>query len=107
VSRTSKSLNMVIGETGAATCGQVLPVLKGKLTGNALPCRRLIKDGYSQPQPEGHRRDEVNEYVLRWWMASAPTPADRLRAVAGRCPLTRRLEPAGVVDAEATICNEN
>ncbi len=107
----SAPLNMVITETGAATAAaKALPVLKGKLTGNAIrvPTPNVSMAILNLTLEKGTSREEINEY---------------LRDVALHSELNQQIDftnspevvstdfvgsrHAGIVDAEATICNEN
>lgn len=107
----SAPLNMVITETGAATAAaKALPVLKGKLTGNAIrvPTPNVSMAILNLTLEKGVEREDVNEY---------------LRQIAMHSPLQKQIDfvnssevvssdfvgsrHAGVVDAEATICNDN
>lgn len=107
----SAALNMVITETGAATAAaKALPVLKGKLTGNAIrvPTPNVSMAILNLNLEKATSRDEINEY---------------LRQMAMRSDLQKQIDfvnsqevvstdfvgsrHAGVVDAEATICNDN
>ena len=107
----SAPLNMVITETGAATAAaKALPVLKGKLTGNAIrvPTPNVSMAILNLNLEKATSRDEINEY---------------LRQVAMHSELHKQLDfvnspevvstdfvgsrHAGVVDAEATICSDN
>ncbi|TBU97727.1 glyceraldehyde-3-phosphate dehydrogenase [Stutzerimonas kirkiae] len=107
----SAALNMVITETGAATAAaKALPVLKGKLTGNAIrvPTPNVSMAILNLNLEKATSREEVNEY---------------LRQVAMHSELHKQIDfvnsqevvstdfvgsrHAGVVDAEATICSDN
>ena len=107
----SAALNMVITETGAATAAaKALPELAGKLTGNAIrvPTPNVSMAILNLNLENPTSREEVNEY---------------LRYVALHSDLSRQIDYvsstevvstdfvgsryAGVVDAEATICNDN
>ncbi|MGE4474436.1 aldehyde dehydrogenase [Stutzerimonas balearica] len=107
----SAPLNMVITETGAATAAaKALPVLKGKLTGNAIrvPTPNVSMAILNLNLEKATSRDEINEY---------------LRQVAMHSELHKQIDfvnspevvstdfvgsrHAGVVDAEATICSDN
>ncbi|HYQ39653.1 MAG TPA: glyceraldehyde-3-phosphate dehydrogenase [Pseudomonas sp.] len=107
----SAPLNMVITETGAATAAaKALPVLKGKLTGNAIrvPTPNVSMAILNLTLEKATSREEINEY---------------LRYMALHSELSKQIDftnspevvstdfvgsrHAGVVDAEATICNDN
>lgn len=107
----SAPLNMVITETGAATAAaKALPELAGKLTGNAIrvPTPNVSMAILNLNLEKASTREEMNEY---------------LRFVALHSDLHRQIDFvnslevvstdfvgsrfAGVVDAEATICNDN
>ncbi|QLF93052.1 glyceraldehyde-3-phosphate dehydrogenase [Pseudomonas sp. ABC1] len=107
----SAALNMVITETGAATAAaKALPVLKGKLTGNAIrvPTPNVSMAILNLNLEKATSREEINEY---------------LRQVAMHSELHKQIDfvnsqevvstdfvgsrHAGVVDAEATICSDN
>ncbi|PTQ69948.1 glyceraldehyde 3-phosphate dehydrogenase [Pseudomonas sp. GV071] len=107
----SAPLNMVITETGAATAAaKALPELAGKLTGNAIrvPTPNVSMAILNLNLEKASTREEMNEY---------------LRYVALHSDLHRQIDFvnslevvstdfvgsrfAGVVDAEATICNDN
>lgn len=107
----SAPLNMVITETGAATAAaKALPVLKGKLTGNAIrvPTPNVSMAILNLTLEKSTSREEINEY---------------LRNVALHSELHKQIDftnspevvstdfvgsrHAGVVDSEATICNDN
>lgn len=103
-------LNMVITETGAATAAaKALPVLKGKLTGNAIrvPTPNVSMAILNLNLEKASTRDELNAY---------------LRQVATYSELQQQIDfvqsdevvstdfvgsrYAGVVDAQATICTD-
>lgn len=105
------TLNMVLTETGAATAAaKALPSLKGKLTGNAIrvPTPNVSMAILSLNLEKSTTREEVNEY---------------LRQIAMHSNLQKQIDyvcspevvstdfvgsrHAGVVDAQATICNDN
>ncbi len=107
----SAPLNMVITETGAATAAaKALPVLKGKLTGNAIrvPTPNVSMAILNLTLEKSTSREEINEY---------------LRNVALHSELHKQIDftnspevvstdfvgsrHAGVVDSEAPICNDN
>lgn len=105
------TLNMVLTETGAATAAaKALPILKGKLTGNAIrvPTPNVSMAILSLNLEKNTTREEINEY---------------LRQIAMHSELQKQIDyvcspevvssdfvgsrHAGVVDAQATICNDN
>jgi glyceraldehyde 3-phosphate dehydrogenase len=107
----SAALNMVITETGAATAAaKALPVLKGKLTGNAIrvPTPNVSMAILNLNLEKTTSREDINEY---------------LRQVAMHSELQKQIDfvssqevvstdfvgsrHAGVVDAEATIASDN
>lgn len=107
----SAALNMVITETGAAKAvAKALPELSGKLSGNAIrvPTPNVSMAILNLNLEKSTNRDEVNDY---------------LRDVALNSELHKQIDftnsqevvstdfvgsrHAGVVDAEATICNDN
>lgn len=107
----SAALNMVITETGAAKAvAKALPELAGKLSGNAIrvPTPNVSMAILNLNLNTATNRDEVNEY---------------LRHMALHSELHRQIDftnsqevvstdfvgsrHAGVVDAEATICNDD
>src|SRR3546814_5032474 len=62
----SAALNMVITETGAATAAaKALPVLKGKLTGNAIrvPTPNVSMAILNLNLEKATSREEINEYL--------------------------------------------
>jgi len=107
----SAPLNMVITETGAATAAaKALPVLKGKLTGNAIrvPTPNVSMAILNLTLEKATSREEINEYLRQVAMHSelqkqidfvSSTEVVSTDFVGSR--------HAGVVDAEATICNDN
>src|SRR5690606_18708653 len=69
----SAALNMVITETGAATAAaKALPVLKGKLTGNAIrvPTPNVSMAILNLNLEKATSRDEINEYLRQMAMHS-------------------------------------
>ncbi len=107
----SAPLNMVITETGAATAAaKALPVLKGKLTGNAIrvPTPNVSMAILNLNLKNGTTRDEVNEYLRQ--MAMHSDLQKQIDYVCSQEVVSTDFvgsRPAGVVDAEATICTEN
>ena len=107
----SAPLNMVITETGAATAAaKALPVLKGKLTGNAIrvPTPNVSMAILNLNLEKATTREEVNEYLRQMAMHSELQKqidfVQSLEVVSTDFVGSRH---AGVVDAEATICNDN
>lgn len=107
----SAALNMVITETGAAKAvAKALPELKGKLTGNAIrvPTPNVSMAILSLNLGKAVTVDEVNDYLreqslhsplqkqIDWVCSSEVVSSD---FVGNRY--------AGIVDAEATIVNDN
>ena len=107
----SAPLNMVITETGAATAAaKALPVLKGKLTGNAIrvPTPNVSMAILNLNLKNGTTRDEVNEYLRQ--MAMHSELQKQIDYVCSQEVVSTDFvgsRHAGVVDAEATICTEN
>ena len=107
----SAPLNMVITETGAATAAaKALPVLKGKLTGNAIrvPTPNVSMAILNLNLQNGTTRDEVNEYLRQ--MAMHSDLQKQIDYVCSQEVVSTDFvgsRHAGVVDAEATICTEN
>jgi len=107
----SAPLNMVITETGAATAAaKALPVLKGKLTGNAIrvPTPNVSMAILNLNLKNGTTRDEVNEYLRQ--MAMHSDLQKQIDYVCSQEVVSTDFvgsRHAGVVDAEATICTEN
>ncbi|MBA1272729.1 glyceraldehyde-3-phosphate dehydrogenase [Stutzerimonas azotifigens] len=107
----SAPLNMVITETGAATAAaKALPVLKGKLTGNAIrvptPNVSMAILNLSLEKPTS--REEINEYLRQ--MAMHSDLQKQIDFVSSQEVVSTDFvgsRYAGVVDAEATICNDN
>jgi len=107
----SAPLNMVITETGAATAAaKALPVLKGKLTGNAIrvPTPNVSMAILNLNLEKSTTREEVNEHLRQMAMHSELQKqidyVCSLEVVSTDFVGSRH---AGVVDAEATICNDN
>ena len=107
----SAPLNMVITETGAATAAaKALPVLKGKLTGNAIrvPTPNVSMAILNLNLKNGTTRDEVNEYLRQ--MAMHSELQKQIDYVCSQEVVSTDFvgsRHAGVVDAEATICTTN
>lgn len=107
----SAPLNMVITETGAATAAaKALPILKGKLTGNAIrvPTPNVSMAILNLNLLNGTTRDEVNEYLRQ--MAMHSDLQKQIDYVCSQEVVSTDFvgsRHAGVVDAEATICTEN
>ena len=107
----SAALNMVITETGAATAAaKALPVLKGKLTGNAIrvPTPNVSMAILNLNLEKATSREEINEYLRQMAMHSELHKqidfVNSQEVVSSDFVGSRH---AGVVDAEATICNDN
>lgn len=107
----SAPLNMVITETGAATAAaKALPILKGKLTGNAIrvPTPNVSMAILNLNLKNGTTREEVNEYLRQ--MAMHSELQKQIDYVCSQEVVSTDFvgsRHAGVVDAEATICTEN
>ncbi|EWC41569.1 glyceraldehyde-3-phosphate dehydrogenase [Pseudomonas stutzeri] len=107
----SAALNMVITETGAATAAaKALPVLKGKLTGNAIrvPTPNVSMAILNLNLEKATSRDEINEYLRQ--MAMHSDLQKQIDFVNSQEVVSTDFvgsRHAGVVDAEATICNDN
>ena len=107
----SAPLNMVITETGAATAAaKALPVLKGKLTGNAIrvPTPNVSMAILNLNLEKNTDRDEVNEYLRQ--MAMHSDLQKQIDYVCSQEVVSTDFvgsRHAGVVDAEATICTDN
>ena len=107
----SAPLNMVITETGAASAvAKALPELKGKLTGNAIrvPTPNVSMAILNLNLANATSKDEINDY-LRDAALNSPLSqqidfTNSLEVVSTDFVGSRH---AGVVDAEATICNDN
>jgi len=107
----SAALNMVITETGAATAAaKALPVLKGKLTGNAIrvPTPNVSLAILNLNLEKATTREEINEYLRQMAMHSDLQKqidyVNSQEVVSSDFVGSRH---AGVVDAEATICSDN
>ncbi|MBQ0742301.1 MAG: glyceraldehyde-3-phosphate dehydrogenase [Pseudomonas sp.] len=106
----SAALNMVITETGAAKAvAKALPELEGKLSGNAIrvPTPNVSMAILNLNLNAATNRDEVNEY-LRYMALHSDLHkqidfTNSLEVVSTDFVGSRH---AGVVDAEATICND-
>ncbi|WP_314019425.1 glyceraldehyde-3-phosphate dehydrogenase [Stutzerimonas degradans] len=107
----SAALNMVITETGAATAAaKALPVLKGKLTGNAIrvPTPNVSMAILNLNLEKATSRDEINEYLRQMAMHSdLQKQVDFVNSQEVVSTDFVGSRHAGVVDAEATICNDN
>ncbi|MFP6849341.1 MAG: glyceraldehyde-3-phosphate dehydrogenase [Pseudomonas sp.] len=107
----SAPLNMVISETGAATAAaKALPVLKGKLTGNAIrvPTPNVSMAILNLNLEKATSREEINEYLRQ--MAMHSDLQKQIDFVQSQEVVSTDFvgsRHAGVVDAEATICNDN
>ncbi|MGA6096645.1 glyceraldehyde-3-phosphate dehydrogenase [Stutzerimonas marianensis] len=107
----SAALNMVITETGAATAAaKALPVLKGKLTGNAIrvPTPNVSMAILNLNLEKATSRDEINEYLRQ--MAMHSDLQKQIDFVSSQEVVSTDFvgsRYAGVVDAEATICSDN
>lgn len=107
----SAPLNMVITETGAATAAaKALPVLKGKLTGNAIrvPTPNVSMAILNLNLEKSTDRGEVNEYLRQ--MAMHSDLQKQIDYVCSQEVVSTDFvgsRHAGVVDAEATICTDN
>lgn len=107
----SAALNMVITETGAATAAaKALPVLKGKLTGNAIrvPTPNVSMAILNLALEKATSREEINEYLRHMALHSELHKqidfTNSPEVVSTDFVGSRH---AGIVDAEATICNDN
>ena len=107
----SAPLNMVITETGAATAAaKALPILKGKLTGNAIrvPTPNVSMAILNLNLEKATTREEINEYLRQ--MAMHSDLHKQIDYVCSQEVVSTDFvgsRHAGVVDAEATICNDN
>jgi glyceraldehyde 3-phosphate dehydrogenase len=107
----SAPLNMVITETGAATAAaKALPVLKGKLTGNAIrvPTPNVSMAILNLNLEKATTREEVNEYLRQ--MAMHSDLQKQIDFVSSQEVVSTDFvgsRHAGVVDAAATIANDN
>jgi glyceraldehyde 3-phosphate dehydrogenase len=107
----SAALNMVITETGAAKAvAKALPELGGKLSGNAIrvPTPNVSMAILNLNLEKATDRDEVNEY-LRYMALHSDLHkqidfTNSQEVVSSDFVGSRH---AGVIDAEATICNDN
>ncbi|MCC6077222.1 glyceraldehyde-3-phosphate dehydrogenase [Pseudomonas sp. GCM10022188] len=107
----SAPLNMVITETGAATAAaKALPVLKGKLTGNAIrvPTPNVSMAILNLTLEKATSREEINEYLRHMALHSELHKqidfTNSPEVVSTDFVGSRH---AGIVDGEATICNDN
>jgi len=107
----SAALNMVITETGAAKAvAKALPELDGKLSGNAIrvPTPNVSMAILNLNLEKSTDRDEVNEYLRHMALHSDLHKqidfTNSVEVVSSDFVGSRH---AGVVDAEATICNDN
>lgn len=107
----SAPLNMVITETGAATAAaKALPELAGKLTGNAIrvPTPDVSMAILSLNLEKSTSRDEINEYLRQVAMFSELHKqidfTNSQEVVSTDFVGSRH---AGIVDSEATICNDS
>ncbi|MCL7461655.1 glyceraldehyde-3-phosphate dehydrogenase [Pseudomonas sp. NW5] len=107
----SAPLNMVITETGAATAAaKAMPELKGKLTGNAIrvPTPNVSMAILNLTLEQSTSREEVNEYLRHMALHSELSKqidfTNSPEVVSSDFVGSRH---AGVVDAEATIVNDN
>lgn len=107
----SAALNMVITETGAAKAvAKALPELSGKLSGNAIrvPTPNVSMAILNLNLEHSTNRDEVNDYLRDMALNSELHKqidfTNSQEVVSTDFVGSRH---AGVVDAEATICNDN
>lgn len=107
----SAALNMVITETGAATAvAKALPELSGKLSGNAIrvPTPNVSMAILNLNLSKATDRDQVNDYLRDMALNSELHKqidfTNSQEVVSTDFVGSRH---AGVVDAEATICNDN
>lgn len=107
----SAALNMVITETGAAKAvAKALPELAGKLSGNAIrvPTPNVSMAILNLNLNSSTNREEVNEYLRDMALNSDLHKqidfTNSLEVVSSDFVGSRH---AGVVDSEATICNDN
>ena len=107
----SAALNMVITETGAAKAvAKALPELSGKLSGNAIrvPTPNVSMAILNLNLEKSTDRDEVNDYLRHMALHSELHKqidfTNSQEVVSTDFVGSRH---AGVVDAEATICNDN
>lgn len=107
----SAPLNMVLTETGAAKAvAKALPELKGKLTGNAIrvPTPNVSMAILNLNLEKATNREELNEYLRQ--MAMHSELQKQIDFVQSQEVVSTDFvgsRYAGVVDAEATICNDN
>ena len=107
----SAPLNMVLTETGAATAAaKALPILEGKLTGNAIrvPTPNVSMAILNLNLEKETTREEVNEYLRQ--MAMHSDLQKQIDYVCSQEVVSTDFvgsRHAGVVDAEATICTDN
>ncbi|MEH6388287.1 MAG: glyceraldehyde-3-phosphate dehydrogenase [Pseudomonas profundi] len=107
----SAALNMVITETGAAKAvAKALPELSGKLSGNAIrvPTPNVSMAILNLNLKSSTDRDEVNDYLR--YMALHSDLHKQIDFTNSQEVVSTDFvgsRHAGVVDAEATICNDN
>ena len=107
----SAALNMVITETGAATAAaKALPELAGKLTGNAIrvPTPNVSMAILNLNLEKATSREEINDYLRQ--MAMHSDLHKQIDFVNSQEVVSTDFvgsRHAGVVDAEATIVNDN
>jgi glyceraldehyde 3-phosphate dehydrogenase len=107
----SAALNMVITETGAAKAvAKALPELAGKLSGNAIrvPTPNVSMAILNLNLKTSTNRDEVNDYLR--YMALHSELHKQIDFTNSQEVVSTDFvgsRHAGVVDAEATICNDN
>ncbi|WP_263141772.1 glyceraldehyde-3-phosphate dehydrogenase [Pseudomonas alcaligenes] len=107
----SAALNMVITETGAATAAaKALPELAGKLTGNAIrvPTPNVSMAILNLNLEKATSREEINDYLR--YMALHSDLHKQIDYVNSQEVVSTDFvgsRHAGVVDAEATIANDN
>ena len=107
----SAALNMVITETGAAKAvAKALPELSGKLSGNAIrvPTPNVSMAILNLNLEKATNRDEVNDYLRHMALHSdlhKQIDFTNSQEVVSTDFVGSR--HAGVVDAEATICNDD
>lgn len=107
----SAALNMVITETGAAKAvAKALPELGGKLSGNAIrvPTPNVSMAILNLNLERATNRDEVNDYLR--YMALHSDLHKQIDYTNSQEVVSTDFvgsRHAGVVDAEATICNDN
>ncbi|SDT99674.1 glyceraldehyde-3-phosphate dehydrogenase [Halopseudomonas salegens] len=107
----SAALNMVITETGAAKAvAKALPELSGKLSGNAIrvPTPNVSMAILNLNLDKSTDRDEVNDYLR--YMALHSDLHKQIDFTNSQEVVSTDFvgsRHAGVVDAEATICNDN